>query len=129
MVRGVHFSRPMGTSRTEHQSITTLKALWKAIRPSGRGLGRFTPEDHREKRVEPRFETDGEASVRMLGSPEAKAIAARVVCTSRRGMRLTTPFIFPCQSVQVQLNARTVTGRVRYCRICPDGYQVGIQLR
>lgn len=113
----------------ENQLITTLKAMWKAIRLSSRGLGRFISADGRDKRVEPRFETDGEASVRMLGSPEAKAIAARVVSTSRKGMRLTTPFIFPCQSVRVQLNARTVTGQVRYCRICPDGYQVGIRLR
>jgi hypothetical protein len=129
MVRSVHFSGLMGTSKMEDQPIAALTAMWKAIRLSSRGLGRFISGDPRDKRAEPRFETDGEASVRMLGSPQAKAIAARVVSTSRKGMRLTTPFIFPCQSVQVQLNARTVRGQVRYCRICPDGYQVGIRLR
>jgi hypothetical protein len=112
----------------ENQSVTCFKALWRTIRISSRGLGRSVSAD-RDKRVEPRFETEGEASVRMLGSPDAKVIVARVVSTSRRGLGLTTPFILPCQSVQLQLNARTVTGQVRYCRICPDGYQIGIRLR
>lgn len=112
----------------ENLSILRLKTAWEAIRFSTFDLWRSVVPTHADQRAEPRFEADGEASVSVLGESGVKAVAARMVSTSRRGMSLTTPFIFPCQPVEVRLNARTVAGQVRYCRLCADGYRLGIRL-
>ena len=81
-------------------SITKLTAGWEAIRFSTYDLWKSVVRKHGDQRVEPRFEATGEASVRVL-DPGAKAVAARCVSTSGKGLGLTTPFIFPCQFVEV----------------------------
>jgi hypothetical protein len=108
-------------------SFTGLKTRWEAIRFSTFDLWKSVVPKYGDQRAEPRFESAGEASVRVL-DPSAKAVAAWCVSTSRNGLGLTTPFIFPRQFVEVRLNARTVAGEVRYCRSCAGGYQLGIRL-
>lgn len=112
----------------ENLSIVRLKAVWEAIRFSTFDLWKSVTPKNGDQRAEPRFEAAGEASVKVLGQSGAKPVAAQIVSTSRKGMSLTTAFIFPCQPVEVRLNARRVAGDVRYCRFCADGYQLGIRL-
>jgi hypothetical protein len=109
-------------------TIVKLKAKWEALRCSTFDWWKQAAPEHGEQRAEPRFDAEEDASVKVLGQSDGKAVAARIVSRSRKGMRLTTPFIFPCQLVEVRLNAGTVAGEVRYCRLCADGYQLGIRL-
>lgn len=128
MARSLHLDWRTKKGTVENLSILRLKAMWEAIRLSTFDLWSSLALKHGEQRAEPRLPAAGEASVKVLGQSGANAVAARILNTSRTGISLTTPFIFPRQLVEVRLNSRTIAGEVRYCRFCADSYQLGIRL-
>ncbi len=81
-----------------------------------------------EPRQEPRFETDQEIAVTLLGIVEA-VFPARIVNLSGKGMCLqTSQSLVPGAAVKIELADTLVLGEVIYCRPQEPGYQVGIAL-
>jgi len=84
----------------------------------------------RERRRFIRFATDEPVSVRILNPVSFARDAARVLDTSRDGLKLrVSEFLAPGSTIQVRLANAIAFGEIRYCKPVGSGFHVGVQLQ
>jgi hypothetical protein len=84
----------------------------------------------KEKRVEPRFSTDDEATLQELHPLSTERHRVKVVNVSKNGVGVSSPKpMFPGTIVQLRINETVELGNVRYCSASGDGaFQIGLRL-
>jgi hypothetical protein len=82
-----------------------------------------------DSRQEPRFETDQEVTVTLLGDVEI-GFAGRIVNVSGKGMCLDIPQAVPAGgAIKLEVEDTLVLGEVIYCRPFAGRYQIGVALQ
>ncbi|HLX44816.1 MAG TPA: PilZ domain-containing protein [Bryobacteraceae bacterium] len=96
-----------------------IAALKQAGEKGGKDQRRFT-----------RIATDMAASIRMLSPASSGRAHARVLDTSRDGLKLRVPeFLHPGATIQVRVTDTVAFGEVRYCQPAGSAFHVGVQIR
>lgn len=83
-----------------------------------------------QKRSEPRFSTEGDATVQELHPISFDRHKVRVVNVSKNGVGILGPrAILPGTIVQLRMNGAVELGNVRYCSAVGDeGFRIGVKL-
>lgn len=83
-----------------------------------------------QKRSEPRFSTEGEATVQELHPISFDRHKVKVVNVSKNGVGILGPkAILPGTIVQLRMNGAIELGNVRYCSAVGDeGFRIGVKL-
>jgi PilZ domain len=89
-----------------------------------------TQTDRTQKRLEPRFNTDGEATLQELHPLSTERHKVKIVNVSKNGLGISSPIaIFPGTIVQLRINENVEIANVRYCSASrDDAFQIGLQL-
>jgi hypothetical protein len=86
--------------------------------------------DRTQKRVEPRFNTDGEATLQELNPLSVERHRVKIVNVSKNGLGISSPIaIFPGTIVQLRINGTVEVGNVRYCSASRDAFLIGVRLQ
>jgi hypothetical protein len=97
----------------EKASITVLKS----------------PDPKADRRKEPRYPTDGWASILVPSASAPRTFTARVLDVSKSGLRLRLPVpLEPGTLLQIEMRSVVTTGAVRHCSSDGEHYSVGVQL-
>ena len=82
------------------------------------------------KRSEPRFSTEGEATLQQLHPLSLDRQKIEIVNVSKNGLGISSPnAIVPGTIVQLRLKGTVEVGSVRYCSALDgDGFRIGIRL-
>jgi len=93
-------------------------------------LVRGNKTDSSQKRVEPRFQTDGEATLQELHPLSAERHKVKIVNVSKNGVGISSPIsIFPGTIVQIRIKGTVELGNVRYCSASRDeAFLIGLRL-
>ena|SRR5579872_3140145 len=83
-----------------------------------------------QKRSEPRFSTEGEATMQELHPVSFDRHKVKVVNVSKNGVGILGPkAILPGTIVQLRMNGAVELGNVRYCSAVGDeGFRIGVKL-
>jgi hypothetical protein len=83
-----------------------------------------------QKRSEPRFSAEGEATVQELHPISFGRHKVKVVNVSQNGLGISgSKAISPGTIVQLRINGTIVLGNVRYCSLLGDcGFRIGVNL-
>jgi len=93
-------------------------------------LARGGDKSPKERRRHARIATDMPTSVRIISPSSSGRTQARVLDTSRDGVRLRVfEFMQPGAMVHVRLVDTIVLGEVRYCRPVGSAFQAGVHIR
>jgi hypothetical protein len=96
-----------------------IAALKQPREKSGKEQRRFT-----------RIATDMAASIRVLSPASSARASARVLDTSRDGLKLrVSEFLHPGATIQVRVTDTVSFGEVRYCQPAGSAFHVGVQIR
>ena len=83
----------------------------------------------REKRREPRFSTEGSATVKLLDPLNLEGSPVEIINVSRSGLKLRSHRRLTVGSiVQVRLKDTFILGEVRYCKPCSEDFCAGVQI-
>jgi hypothetical protein len=84
-----------------------------------------------QKRTEPRFTTEGEATVQELHPISFDRQLVKIVNVSKNGLGIVgSKAILPGTIVQLRMNGTVELGNVRYCSaIDSGGFRIGVRLR
>jgi hypothetical protein len=93
-------------------------------------LIRGSKTEETQKRGEPRFKTDGEATLQELHPLSTERHKVKIVNISKSGLGILSPIaIFPGTIVQLRINKTVEIGNVRYCSASrDDAFLIGLQL-
>ena len=91
---------------------------------------RISQSNAAPKRSEPRFSTEGEATMQELHPVSFDRHKVRVVNVSKSGVGILGPkAILPGTIVQLRMNGAVELGNVRYCSAVGDeGFRIGVKL-
>jgi len=83
-----------------------------------------------QKRAEPRFSTDGEATLQELHPLSTERHKVKIVNVSKNGLGISSPkAIMPGTVVQLRIKDGVELGNVRYCSASgSDTFRIGLQL-
>jgi predicted anti-sigma-YlaC factor YlaD len=89
-----------------------------------------TEPEQTQKRSEPRFSTEGEATVQEIHPLSLERHKVKVVNVSKSGLGILSPkAIFPGTIVQLRIQDSIELGNVRYCSASgDDGFRIGLRL-
>jgi hypothetical protein len=100
--------------------------LWQGLALQ---LIRGTRETGTQRRAEPRFSTDREATVQELHPLSTERHKVRIVNVSKSGIGILSPkAILPGTIVQLRIKETVELGNVRYCTASGDAFQIGLRL-
>ena len=81
-----------------------------------------------DQRREPRFRTDQEVAITLLGA-ESWCETGRVINASGRGLAIALPQpISPGTAIKIEIDDSLVLGEAVYCRDAAGSYLVGVEL-
>jgi len=87
-------------------------------------------KDGKEQRRFTRIASDMAASIRTLSPASSARASARVLDTSRDGLKLrVSEFLHPGATIQVRVTHTVAFGEVRYCQPAGSAFHAGVQIR